>query len=71
MKRGIYRGPIRRLDGEPASLREFPGNPELVYAQFDSFQAERAGVPLANGWHTFYSDDFEEPDHGILGKGLR
>lgn len=70
MKRGIYRGPLDHLKGEPALVREHVPDPDPVWVevQFDNFQAQRAGTCLASGWHAFHRSDFEFPDDGILGR---
>lgn len=34
-------------------------NPDMVYAQFDDFHAQRQGKDLAFGWHLFPAKDFK------------
>lgn len=65
MKHATYVGYDSSLKGKGALIRDFPGNPDLIFAQFDDMAAVQSGVKLGFGWHPFYGTDFKikEPDN--------
>lgn len=58
MMRGVYVGRLHSLRGETALLLDGTCN-QTVKAQFDNFEATRAGIKLAYGWHLFNASEFD------------
>lgn len=63
MKSATYIGPDCGWNVRPgmrALIQPHATDPEKILAQFHDFEAQRAGLDLAFGWHEFKASEFKE-----------
>jgi hypothetical protein len=66
--RGVYRGPIKELQGSTATIHTAPGADHCV-AQFDDRKLVYRGEHMAFGWKRFPLEDFDILEGADKGKG--